>query len=114
MTAAQIPKGWQPCPATTAPAERDAPVWSRRMYPSNLYGPQAEQQYGVRSGTLRAPMDLTVREARKEYCCQGSCGHLIQPGQLHGSSAGGERRFCACCVATEKPQSEFTPRSAAA
>lgn len=113
--------GWISCPATSAPApaDFDAPVWSRRLYPDNAYGPEIEQRYGVRSGTLRAPMVLTIRVAGKRHACQGLCGHLIQRGQLHGAEMitpeiTGSRRFCVCCVTTEKPESEFTPRSAAA
>lgn len=84
------------------------------MYPGNVHGPQVEQEHGARSGTLRAPLDLTIQVAGNQHCCQGNCGHLIQRGQLHGSEAFGGRRFCACCVTAEKPDSEFIPQGRAA
>jgi len=111
--------GWKPCPATSAPAAPGAPAWSTRIYQDNVHGPQVEQEHGVRSGTLHAPLDLTIRVAGKQHACQGMCGHLIQRGQLHGAEMitpeiAGSRRFCACCVTIEKPGSEFIPRGRAA
>lgn len=88
-----------PCPASGFPAERGATVWTKAL----RWDRHAE---------------LTVREAARDYWCDGRvgnglCQHEITRGSLHGATVGGAH-YCACCVTAEQPQAQAgTGRTAA-
>lgn len=82
--------------------ERGQKVWTKKLHgPSFAKGSQILKQYGSYNVKLWQAMELTVREAKKNWRC-GDCGQSIPKGTLHGSDFYTHR--CLNCVVSEEPQ----------
>jgi hypothetical protein len=101
--------GYEPCIAQAMTAIAGTPVWSARLEWGLVSGTSIQDRYGAGGGEMGSPAPLTVRKAAAEYVCR-DCRHLIARGALHGSGTGSH--YCACCVTTVQPDSQFKRKAA--
>ena len=88
-------------------------AWTAALTWSSTSGERGREQYGVAAGYEGSAAELTVRKARRNYVCGGrGCNHLILAGSLHGAELYYEH-YCACCVVSEQPQTQFNHQAAA-
>ena len=107
--ARQISLGRAPCPAPPmAPGRRGAVAWSKMLHWCLTSGSSVRERYGVYTGRLGSPHQLTVRVAVRNYLCAGeACRHIITRGRLHGSTY--YDHYCPCCITLDRPEDQFIP-----